>query len=41
MGLDQADCLVTDESSIYDFPTCYLEAECPAEACGSYGEEVD
>lgn len=41
LGLDPADCLVTDESSIHDFSTCYPEAECPVEACGSYGEEVD
>ncbi len=41
LGLDPADCLITDESSIYDFSTRYPEAECPAKACGSYGEEVD
>lgn len=41
LGLDIAECLITDESSIHDFSTCYPEAECPAEACGSYREEHD
>ena len=41
LGLDIAECLITDESGIHDFSTCYPEAECPAEACGSYIEELD
>ncbi len=41
LGQDIEECLITDESRIYDFSTCYPEAECPAQACGSYGEEVD
>lgn len=41
LGQDIEKCLITDESRIYDFSTCYPEAECPAQACGSYGEEVD
>jgi hypothetical protein len=38
LGQDIEECLITDESSIYDFSTCYPEAECPVEACGSYME---
>lgn len=41
LGLGIAECLITDESSIHDFSTYYPEAECPAEACGSYMEELD
>jgi hypothetical protein len=40
LGLDPAEVLITDESSIYDFSTCYPEAEEPAEDCESYKEEV-
>lgn len=41
LGLDPAEVLVTDESSIDDFSTCYPENEILADSSASYGEAVD
>ena len=40
LGLDPAECLVTDESSLTDFSTCYPDDEEPDGACASYADEI-
>ena len=40
LGLDPTECMVTDESSIFDFSTCYPESDEPVDDCATYADEV-